>query len=118
MRLMVLCSMLAVSSVAAQSRHAQDSAAAAITPTEIMRRVAIIADDSMMGRGTPSRGLELTAAYVASEFRRSGLRPGGDDGSYLQRFRISRWVVDPARASLQFTAGATNATARFGKDAR
>ena len=118
MRLMILCLMLIGSSLAAQSHQPEKSAALGITPSDIIRRVAVIADDSMLGRGTPSRGVELTAAYVASEFRRAGLRPGGDHGSYLQRFRISRWVIDPARSSVQFTAGATNATTRVGRDAR
>jgi peptidase M28-like protein len=61
-----------------------------ITPQDIMRRVRIIADDSMLGRDTPSRGLELTARYVASQFERAGLRPAGGNGSYIQRFPFTR----------------------------
>jgi len=54
----------------------------------VARRIAIIADDSMMGRDTPSPGLEMTAQYIASEFRRFGLRPGGDSGTWFQRFPL------------------------------
>ena len=36
-------------------------AAASITAADVARRIGIIADDSMLGRDTPSRGLELTA---------------------------------------------------------
>jgi hypothetical protein len=70
------------------------SAAATITADDVRRRVVIIADDSMLGRDTPSRGLELTAQYVADEFQRVGLKPGGDDGTFLQRYTISRRKVD------------------------
>ena len=35
---------------------------ASITAVDVARRIGIIADDSMMGRDTPSRGLDLTAA--------------------------------------------------------
>ena len=66
------------------------AAAATITGGDVMRRVGIIADDSMMGRDTPSRGLELTAKYVADEFRRFGLEPGGDSGTWFQRYPITR----------------------------
>ncbi|HEX2609603.1 MAG TPA: hypothetical protein VHK68_01240, partial [Gemmatimonadales bacterium] len=48
--------------LAAQTSRAAEHAAASITPSEVARRIGIIADDSMLGRDTPSRGLELTAA--------------------------------------------------------
>ena len=51
-------------------------AAASITPADVARRIGIIADDSMLGRDTPSRGLELTAQYVADQFRAFGLQAG------------------------------------------
>jgi hypothetical protein len=118
MKLLRLCSMLAAAPLAAQSRGAPAEAVATITPLDVIRRVAIIADDSMMGRDTPSRGLELTAEYVASEFRRAGLRPAGDNGTYIQRFGLSRWVVDTARSAVKLTAQRSHATARLGIDAR
>ncbi len=64
-------------------------AAETITESDIRRRVGIIADDSMGGRDTPSKGLDLTAEYLASEFRRLGLTPGGDSGTFVQRYPLS-----------------------------
>ena len=63
-------------------------------PADVAHRVGVIADDSMLGRDTPSRGLELTAHYVADQFRRFGLRPGGDDGGWFQRYAITRRQFD------------------------
>ena len=60
-----------------------------ITEALIRRLVNVIAHDSMMGRNTPSRGLDMTAAYIASQYRRLGLRPGGDSGSYIQRYAVA-----------------------------
>jgi hypothetical protein len=117
MKLLSLCIVLAASPLAAQSGRAQE-AAATITAPDVMRRVSIIADDSMMGRDTPSRGLELTAEYVASEFRRAGLRPAGDSGGYIQRFGLTRWVVDTERSALRLTSRRTSAEAHLGIDAR
>jgi hypothetical protein len=68
---------------------------AAITPADLERRLTIIAHDSMMGRETGSEGDFKTAAYVASEFRRLGLRPAGDNGTYFQIVPFWRIAVDP-----------------------
>lgn len=63
---------------------------AAITEGLIRRHVYVIADDSMLGRSTPSRGLDMTAGYVAAQFKRLGLKPGGDSGRYIQRYPLTR----------------------------
>jgi hypothetical protein len=36
------------------------------------------------GRATASRGYDIAAAYVASQFRQAGLQPGGTDKSFFQ----------------------------------
>src|SRR6188474_2572619 len=59
-----------------------------ITSADVKRRIEIIADDSMGGRNTPSRGLEATARYIASEFGRLGLAPRGDAGTFIQRYPL------------------------------
>ena len=53
----------------AQTSRSSSRAAATITGSDVARRIGIIADDSMLGRDTPSRGLELTAQYVANQFK-------------------------------------------------
>jgi hypothetical protein len=65
-------------------------AAGTITAADVARRINIIADDSMMGRDTPSPGLELTAAYIAAQFKAFGLAPAGDSNGYLQRYPLIR----------------------------
>lgn len=61
-----------------------DRASEVITEALVRRHVGVIADDSMLGRDTPSRGLDLTAHYAAANFKRLGLRPGGDSGTFFQ----------------------------------
>ena len=75
-------------------------AAQTITAADVERRLRIIAHDSMGGRDTPSRGLDLTAQYVADEFRRFGLKPGGENGTYFQRYAIERRKFDAAASSV------------------
>ncbi len=67
----------------------------AITAADLRQRLYLIADDSMMGRETGSLGAFKTSAYVAAEFRRLGLEPAGDSGTYFQRVPFWNVKVDP-----------------------
>jgi hypothetical protein len=59
------------------------------TPEEVARltidardigdAVRFLASDDRRGRGTPSPGLQRSAAWVAEQFQRAGLEPAGDD---------------------------------------
>ena len=84
----------------------------AITPADLQRRLYLIADDSMMGRETGSEGAFKASAYVASEFRRLGLEPAGDNGTYFQA--VPFWVVAVDPESRLVTSG--GAALRLGTD--
>ncbi|CAN5460135.1 hypothetical protein BH09GEM1_BH09GEM1_33990 [soil metagenome] len=68
---------------------------AAITESDLRRRLYLIADDSMMGRESGSEGDYKTADYVAAEFKRLGLEPAGENGTYFQTVPFWRAAVDP-----------------------
>lgn len=42
--------------------------------------LSFLASDALEGRATPSRGLEIAAEFIASQFRRAGLQPPNLDG--------------------------------------
>ena len=44
--------------------------------------VSFLASDLLKGRFTPSPGLDIAAEFIASQFRRAGLEPGGNDGYF------------------------------------
>jgi hypothetical protein len=102
----------------AQSSPPVVRAAATITPRDVARHIGIIAHDSMLGRDTPSRGLDLTARYVANQFRAFGLRPGGDRGTWLQHYTVARQRLDLERSQVIFSAGGTTDSAGFTTSAR
>ena len=56
--------------------------------------VAFLADDLLEGRDTGSRGHEIAARYVASEFASLGLHPGNGD-SWFQQVGFVRAASDP-----------------------
>ncbi|HTS90263.1 MAG TPA: M28 family peptidase [Gemmatimonadales bacterium] len=118
MRRFLLGLLAAPCAVAGQGGSALRVAATAITPKDIQRRIAIIADDSMMGRDTPSPGLELTARYVAEEFRKAGLRPAGDRGSYLERYTIAQRRIVPGASWLTWESRGLRTQTRLDRDAR
>ena len=60
--------------------------AATITATDIRNRIAFLASDELRGRDTPSPGLDTAAAWIAREFERLRLEPGGENGTFFQRY--------------------------------
>jgi Zn-dependent M28 family amino/carboxypeptidase len=79
---------------------ADNTAMAAISADAIRARMEFLADDALEGRGTASRGHEIAAKYVASEFASMGLAPAGDSGSYFQRVPLRSTQVDGAKSTL------------------
>lgn len=67
-------------SLARESRAALERISAA----SLRAHLSFLASDALEGRNTPSTGLEVAAEYIAAQFRRAGLEPVGDDGSYFQ----------------------------------
>jgi len=91
---------LIASPLAGQSDQSIQAAVASITPEEIIRRIGVIAHDSMRGRATPSPGLEKTGGFIAAEFRRFRLRPGGDSGGFIQRYGLMRTELDTVNSMI------------------
>ncbi|MFT3704040.1 MAG: M28 family peptidase [Agriterribacter sp.] len=48
----------------------------------------VLSGDDMQGRGLYSAGLDKAAAFIAEQFKRNGLEPGGKDGSFFQEFTM------------------------------
>src|SRR5690242_18521618 len=59
------------------------------SPTRYMRDVIYLASDELKGRGDGSPELNRAADYIATEFRRAGLKPAGEHNSYFQYFDIT-----------------------------
>ena len=66
----------------------------AITENDLMSRLYLFADDSMMGREAGSLGAMKGTAYIAAEARRLGLKPAGDSGSYFQNVPFIARTLD------------------------
>ncbi|HST52005.1 MAG TPA: M28 family peptidase [Pyrinomonadaceae bacterium] len=60
-----------------------------ISADSMRGHLSFLSSDLLEGRGTPSRGLDIAAEYIAAQFRRAGLEPAGDDGY----FQTANWTV-------------------------
>lgn len=61
---------------------AQAQLLSTISADAMRGHLSFLASDALEGRGTPSRGLDIAAEYIASQFRAAGLEPLGDDGYF------------------------------------
>jgi Zn-dependent M28 family amino/carboxypeptidase len=73
---------------------------------------AFLADDLLEGRGPGSRGDLLTQKYIAAQFERLGLQPGGDNGTWLQKFPIVGKNVT-SKSNLTVTSAGQQQTFKF-----
>jgi len=95
-------------SSATPARPVPVASRAGASATELLEIVRTLAAAEMAGRATGSPGMERAAHYIASEFERVGLQPGGDAGSYFQTFDVVTGIRlgDGNRLRLQQGEGA------------
>ncbi|RUO79723.1 peptidase M28 [Idiomarina tyrosinivorans] len=94
----------------------KQQAAIQAQPSNIKAHLEFLADDDMRGRDTGSRGHEIAANYVASEFKQLGLEPGGDDGTYFQRIPFVKSTLVPNSATMSMTVDGKEVDFDFPKD--
>jgi hypothetical protein len=71
-------------------------AAEDITAAQLKDYLSFVASDEMEGRDTPSRGLNITAKFIATLLARWGVKPAGDDGTYFQKMALHHARVEAA----------------------
>ena len=64
---------------------AAEQTMAAVDPEKIRAHVKFLASDLLEGRGTGARGGDIAAEYIATQFALYGLKPAGDNGTYMQK---------------------------------
>ncbi len=70
-----------------------------IDAERIRAHVRFLADDLLEGRGTGSRGGDIAAKYIATQFALDGLKPAGDNGGYLQKVEFTGVHTLPATSA-------------------
>ena len=91
-RVIVLAAALALGATALRAQTpapAPASAALSRRAAAILGDIRYLASDALDGRLTGSPGNDSAAAYLARRFRQLGLKPGGDDGGFLQHWTVN-----------------------------
>lgn len=73
--------------------------ARAVSADVLRAHLEFLADDALEGRAAGTRGGELAAKYIATQFKRLGLEPAGDSGTYFQQVPIISLVGQPTLAT-------------------
>lgn len=110
--------LLAVSCAAeAQVSPAVKAAEASIDAEKIRAHVKFLADDLLEGRAPGLRGGDLAATYIATQFALYGLRPAGDNGTYLQQIKFFGMTVKRETSSMAIVPDrAAPIALKFGPD--
>jgi Zn-dependent M28 family amino/carboxypeptidase len=76
------------------------TAEASIDGEKIRAHVKFLSDDLLEGRGPGLRGSEIAAQYIATQFALYGLKPGGDNGTYLQQINMVGMNAIPEKTTM------------------
>jgi hypothetical protein len=91
MKIKTLLGGLAALSLAGAAVAQSTPAAPEVSADAFRGHVAFLADDLLEGREAGSRGYDIGARYVATQFETLGLRPGGPDGAWQQPIEFLRY---------------------------
>jgi Zn-dependent M28 family amino/carboxypeptidase len=103
-------------SSAAADSDAADAAMATIHPAAIRSDMRFLSDDLLEGRGTATRGHELAAKFMATQFESLGLEPAGDSGTFFQNVPLRSAQVNVSKTSFTIVRGDNESTLTFGQD--
>jgi hypothetical protein len=81
------------------------------------QHVQYLASDALAGRNTGSEGHRKAAEYVASQFAQAGLKPAGENGSFIQPVSFLTKQLDERTSSLALRTSAGTKSLKLGEDA-
>ncbi len=87
-----------------------------IQPEEIRAHMNFLADDLLEGRDAGTRGYDIAANYVRTQFEAMGLMPAGDDGTYYQQVPLRRAALDESESFLRIRFDGGSKSLKIGDD--
>ncbi|MDX1940894.1 MAG: M28 family peptidase [Saprospiraceae bacterium] len=115
---LILFTLLSVTSLCAQKNIPEEVKACLekASGDAMKAHIAYLADDALLGRlpGTP--GFETAVQYVESQYKKLGLTPAGEQGTYRQKVMIRSAKPDAAASSLVLKTKNGEQTLEPGKD--
>jgi Zn-dependent M28 family amino/carboxypeptidase len=108
-------SVLACALFTSASAAAPPSAEVARSAANMKAHMTFLSSDLLEGRDSGSKGFDIAAEYVASQFRQLGLTPAGDKGTFFQH--VPLWASRPtSKGSVVLNGPAGDVSLVFGED--
>ena len=86
-----------------------------ITAEKLRSHIAVLAHDTLEGRGPASNGDRKATSYIVSQFKKFGLKPAGEKGTYIQKVPMVGVTVDPSTV-LKIVNGTQSVDLQYSKD--
>ena len=102
--------------VNAAAEDAADKAMQAIQSETLRAEMGFLSDDLLEGRDTGSRGYDIAAKFLATQFVASGLKPGGENGSFLQTIPFRSMRADASRSTVTLVRNGKEEKLVFAQD--
>jgi len=87
-----------------------------IKAEHIIAHVKFLADDLLEGRAPATRGGDLAAKYIATQYELLGLEPAGEKGTYFQQVPIIESLAKPDMSLSVKGAAGKSESFKFGTD--
>jgi len=98
---------------AAASSAQLDTAAGAIASADLLQHIKDLSADSMEGRAPGTPGEQKAIAYMQSQFKTLGLKPGNPDGTFLQNVDLIGYTAHP---TVKLVSGGKNIALKYPDD--
>jgi len=66
-----------------------------VDTAKIKKDITYLADDKLKGRLPGKEGFQMAVNYVVEQFKLAGLKPSGDNGTFLQKLILRKASVNP-----------------------
>ncbi len=118
---LALVAALTLTALAVPRRTAADSAKSAGTvpafsAQEFLDPIKFLSSDKLKGRGDGTPEIDEAAHYIVARFRKFGIEPAGDNGTYLQSFMITVGAKLGGNNSLVYESGGARKTLTINQD--
>lgn len=95
--------------LSAEVKQAMD----AVSADKIKADISYLADDKLKGRGPGTEGYQMAVDYVIAQVKALGVKPAGENGSWLQKVRMRKSVPQNAQLSINNKAADQSSFAIF-----
>jgi hypothetical protein len=111
----LILSLVSMAPSAQQAPPAVKGGINSIQPEPLKEWLTYIASDELQGRATYSEGLGLAAGYISTHLAEWGVKPAGDNGTYLQVVRVLG-IRTTSRASITVEVNGQSRTFKDGEE--